>query len=57
MRDEGEQAIFFYSQHPITAEIILSKLRAARGNLDGLRPEDLYPRDQDHYGGPGGEQH
>ena len=51
MRDEGEQAIFFYSRHPITAEIILSKLRAARGNLDGLRPEDLYPHDQDHYGG------
>jgi sarcosine/dimethylglycine N-methyltransferase len=51
MRDEGEQAIFFYSRHPITAEIISSKLRAARGDLDGLRPEDLYPHDQDHYGG------
>jgi len=51
MRDEGEHAIFFYSRHPITAEIILSKLRAARGNLDGLLPEDLYPHDQDHYGG------
>jgi sarcosine/dimethylglycine N-methyltransferase len=51
MRDDGEQAIFFYSRHPITAEIILAKLRAARGNLDGLRPEDLYPHDQDHYGG------
>jgi sarcosine/dimethylglycine N-methyltransferase len=36
MRDDGEQAIFFYSRHPITAEIILAKLRAARGNLDGL---------------------
>ena len=51
MRDDGGQAIFFYSRHPITAEIILSKLRASRGNLDGLRPEDLYPHDQDHYGG------
>jgi sarcosine/dimethylglycine N-methyltransferase len=51
MRDDGEQAIFFYSRHPITAEIILAKLRAARGNLDGPRPEDLYPHDQDHYGG------
>ena len=51
MRDDGGQAIFFYSRHPITAEIILSRLRASRGNLDGLRPEDLYPHDQDHYGG------
>src|SRR3984957_37603 len=51
MRDDGGQAIFFYSRHPITAEIILSNLRASRGNLDGLRPEDLYPHDQDHYGG------
>ena len=22
-----------------------------RGHLDGLRPEDLFPHDQDHYGG------
>jgi len=51
VRDEGEQAIFFYSRHPITAEIILSKIRAVRGNLEGLRPADLYPHDQDHYGG------
>ena len=51
MRDDGGQAIFYYGRHPITAEIILSKLRASRGNLYGLRPEDLYPHDQDHYGG------
>jgi sarcosine/dimethylglycine N-methyltransferase len=51
MRDDGERAIFFYSRHPISAEIILSKLRASRGKLDGLRPEELYPHDQDHYGG------
>lgn len=51
MKDDGKQAIFFYSRHPISAEIILSKLRASRGNLDGLRPEELYPHDQDHYGG------
>jgi hypothetical protein len=37
MRDDGGQAIFFYSRHPITAEIIRSKLRASRGNLHGLR--------------------
>ena len=51
MRDDGERAIFFYSRHPISAEIILSKLRTSRGKLDGLRPEELYPHDQDHYGG------
>jgi len=51
MKDDSRQAISFYSRHPITAEIILSKLRARRGHLDGLRPEDLYPHDQDHYGG------
>src|SRR5580765_8940754 len=27
------------------------KLRASRGHLDHLRPEDLFPHDQDHYGG------
>lgn len=25
-------------------------MREARGNLDGVRPEDLWPYDQDHYG-------
>src|SRR6478736_10410523 len=29
----------------------LSLLRASRGHLDGLRPEELFPHDQDHYGG------
>jgi sarcosine/dimethylglycine N-methyltransferase len=41
----------FYSRHPISLEIILAKLRAARGNLDGLRPTELLAHDQDHYGG------
>jgi len=31
--------------------IILMKLRASRGHLDGLRPEELFPHDPDHYGG------
>lgn len=44
-------AIDFYERHPISAQIILAKLEAARGTLDGLRPEDLFPHDQDHYGG------
>ncbi len=46
-----EQTLYFYNQHPISCEIILSKLTASRGHLDGLRPEDLFPHDQDHYGG------
>lgn len=44
-------AIDFYDRHPISAQIILTKLQAARGGLEGLRPEDLFPHDQDHYGG------
>ncbi len=44
-------AIDFYERHPISREIILARLQSSRGNLDGLSPEDLYPHDQDHYGG------
>jgi ubiquinone/menaquinone biosynthesis C-methylase UbiE len=41
----------FYSRHPISRDQILARLSAQRGNLDALVPEDLYPHDQDHYGG------
>ena len=51
MDQDVSQAIFFYSRHPISADIILTKLRASRGDLAGLRPEQLFPYDQDHYGG------
>lgn len=44
-------AIDFYERHPISAQIILAKLEAARGTLEGLQPEDLFAHDQDHYGG------
>jgi ubiquinone/menaquinone biosynthesis C-methylase UbiE len=47
----SEQAVYFYTRHPISCAIILSKLREARGSLDGVTPEDLLPHDQDHYGG------
>src|SRR5947209_7884728 len=50
MSRDVEQAIFFYSHHPISAEIILTKLRKSRGHLNGVRPEELFPYDQDHYG-------
>jgi ubiquinone/menaquinone biosynthesis C-methylase UbiE len=48
---EIRSAIDFYSRHPISAGIVLAKLEAARGTLDGLRPEELFSYDQDHYGG------
>jgi sarcosine/dimethylglycine N-methyltransferase len=51
MNDATSQIVYFFSRHPISCDIILAKLRASRGHLDGLRPEELFPHDQDHYGG------
>ena len=51
MATKIRSAIDFYSRHPISADIILARLQTARGHLDGLTPEDLFPHDQDHYGG------
>jgi sarcosine/dimethylglycine N-methyltransferase len=51
MGDATAQTVFFYDRHPISLDIILAKLRASRGHLDDLRPDDLFPHDQDHYGG------
>jgi sarcosine/dimethylglycine N-methyltransferase len=51
MDSGAEQAIYFYTRHPISSAIILSKLRAARGHLDGVTPDELFPHDHDHYGG------
>jgi sarcosine/dimethylglycine N-methyltransferase len=51
MSDAASQTVYYYNRHPISCAIILAKLQASRGNLDGLRPEDLFPHDQDHYGG------
>jgi sarcosine/dimethylglycine N-methyltransferase len=41
----------FYSRHPISRDQILASVKASRGHLDGLMPEDLFAYDQDHYGG------
>jgi ubiquinone/menaquinone biosynthesis C-methylase UbiE len=46
-----DHPVFFYSRHPISLAIVLDRLRKARGGLEGLRPEELWPHDQDHYGG------
>lgn len=43
--------VAFYDRHPISAARILERLRAAGRSLDGLAPADLWPHDQDHYGG------
>jgi ubiquinone/menaquinone biosynthesis C-methylase UbiE len=48
---EIRSAVDFYERHPISCEIILAKLAASRGHLDDLVPEELFPHDQDHYGG------
>jgi len=41
----------FYDTHPISADQILAKISAVRGNLENLKPADLFDYDQDHYGG------
>ena len=51
MDTEIRSAIDFYERHPISSEIILAKLKASRGHLNDITPEELYPLDQDHYGG------
>jgi SAM-dependent methyltransferase len=51
MGNATTQIVYFYDRYPISFDIILAKLRASRGHLDSLRPDDLYPHDQDHYGG------
>jgi len=49
--DATFQTIYFFDRHPISCDIILAKLQASRGHLDSLRPDELFPHDQDHYGG------
>jgi sarcosine/dimethylglycine N-methyltransferase len=51
MSTEIRSAIDFYERHPISAEIILAKLAASRGHLNDIKPQELFPYDQDHYGG------
>ncbi|HEX4986345.1 MAG TPA: methyltransferase domain-containing protein [Burkholderiales bacterium] len=45
-----DHVLAFYSRHPISREQVLAA--AGRGAATGaLAPEDLFPFDQDHYGG------
>lgn len=43
--------IAFDDVNPISHQHILHKAGARSGSLDGLAPAELYPFDQDHYGG------
>ena len=51
MLEPSSHIIAFYNRHPISRDQILASVRQRRGNIDALQPEDLYPYDQDHYGG------
>jgi SAM-dependent methyltransferase len=46
------RVIDFYDKHPISEAQVLDALRRARVGIDGpLTADDLFPYDQDHYGG------
>jgi ubiquinone/menaquinone biosynthesis C-methylase UbiE len=49
--DRDPHLLAFYARHPISAGHIIDKVKAARGHLDGVTAHDLWPHDQDHYGG------
>ena len=51
MVHKSQQAIDFYSSHPISLDLVLTRLLRERRDLAGLQPSDLWPHDQDHYGG------
>ena len=51
MPANDNHVVAFYDRHPISREQILASLVARRGQLAHLAPEDLFPYDQDHYGG------
>jgi len=51
MAEDNNHVVAFYNRHPISRDQILASLAATRGQLTQLAPEDLFPYDQDHYGG------
>jgi ubiquinone/menaquinone biosynthesis C-methylase UbiE len=51
MAEDDNHVVSFYDRHPISREQILASLAARRGQRARLAPEDLFPFDQDHYGG------
>ena len=51
MTQTDAHVVEMYDRHPISGAQIIAKLQDLRGTLDGIRPEELYDHDQDHYGG------
>ncbi len=50
--DQTEKTVAeWYANHPISAPHILTKLKNSRGSLEDVKPQELYPFDQDHYDG------
>src|SRR5581483_7727821 len=47
----AEHVSTFYDRHPISAADVLLRIKEQRGSLERLKPEDVFPFDQDHYGG------
>ena len=47
----ADHVLAFYDRHPISAADVLTRIKEERGSLDRLKPEDVFPFDQDHYGG------
>jgi sarcosine/dimethylglycine N-methyltransferase len=48
---EAGHVIAFYDRHPISVADVLTRIKEQRGSLERLKPEDVFPFDQDHYGG------
>jgi len=48
---EAGHVLAFYDRHPISAADVLVRIKEQRGSLERLKPEDVFPFDQDHYGG------
>lgn len=51
MNSAAHQTVSFYSQHPISKDLILSELGLGSGDTRRVAPEELWPHDQDHFGG------
>jgi sarcosine/dimethylglycine N-methyltransferase len=51
MNKAARQTISFYSQHPISKDLIFSKLGLVSADTRKVAPEELWPHDQDHFGG------
>lgn len=48
---ETGHVLAFYDRHPISGADVLLRIKEQRGSLERLKPEDVFPFDQDHYGG------